>query len=292
MPVLDAAGGVAALAGEGPPAGVPGTCAMVWVEGPDAQGYLQGLLSNDVAALTPGEAVHALLLDVHGHIEVALRVHRDAPDGFTLVAPPEAGEGLMATLERYHFSEDLELLGPEPGDLLTVPAALADGAPWPAVPGVVPGTVDLLVDDPRTALDALGAAEAPARALLALRIERGAALPGVDTGPRTLVQEAALETVAVSFAKGCYLGQETVARAQHRGRVQRTLRGLAAPAPLPVGAEVRLGDRVVGTVTSAAHSPRLGEVGLAILRREAEPGAEVAVAGVEAPVTVVELPFR
>jgi folate-binding protein YgfZ len=159
------------------------------------------------------------------------------------------------------------------------------------VPGVVPGTTDLLVDDAAAALAALGAHEAPAAALHALRIVRGAALVGVDTGPRTLVQEAGLESVAVSFAKGCYLGQETVARAQHRGRVNRTLRGLAGASALPVGATVRLGDREVGTVTSAARSPRHGEIGLAILRREAAPGDEVRVDGVDGPVRVVGLPF-
>jgi len=272
------------------PAAVRAHAALIWVEGPDAARFLQGLLSNDVAALGVGDAALALLLDERGHIVADMRVRRDDRTAFTLVADPGAAGGLAAALGRYHFSEDLEVIGPEPADTLVVTAPPPDGVP--AVPGLVPGTWELLADDPDAVLRATGLPEASPEALEALRVERGAPRVGVDTGPRTLVQEAGLESRAVSFAKGCYLGQETVARAQHRGRVNRVLRGLAADAPLTVGAEVRLGDRAVGTVTSVARSPRFGEIALAILRREAEPGARVSVGGAGGTARVVELPFR
>lgn len=264
--------------------------ALMWVEGPDAARFLQGLLSNDVARLAPGEGEFALLLDERGHIVAAMRVRRDDAESFTLVLDPAASDAVAQTLVRYHFSEDLDLLGPEPAETLVVTVPPPAGAA--AVPGIVPGTWELLVDDQDAGLHASGLPEAPAEALEELRVLRGAARVGVDTGPRTLVQEAALEDRAVSFTKGCYLGQETVARAQHRGRVNRVLRGLSSPAPLPPGAAVRFDGREVGAVTSAARSREFGEVGLGILRREVPPGAEVMVDGVTGVVCVVELPFR
>ena len=272
------------------PAAVRTRASLVWVEGPDAERFLQGLLSNDVAALAPGDAVPALLLDDRGHIVADMRVLREGPAAFTLVLDPAAAQGVADLLTRYHFSEDLELLGPEPADTLVVTAAPPAGTT--ALPGHVPGTWELLVDDVDAALRAAGLPEAPAGALEALRVERGAPRVGVDTGPRTLVQEAGLTERAVSFTKGCYLGQETVARAQHRGRVNRVLRGLASPSALTPGAEVRADGRVVGTVGSVAHSPRFGHVALAILRREVPPGADVWVDGLTGTACVVELPFR
>lgn len=289
--VADPAAAVDALAGTGAPAGVRGTCGLVWVEGPDAPRFLQGLLSNDVAALATGAAHRTLLLDSKGHIVCDLRLHRDGEDAFTLVATPAAAEVLAQTLARYHFSEDLELLGPEPSDLLTVPGDLRTEDAV-ALPGLVPGTTDLVVSDAGAALDVLGLPEAPAEALEVLRVERGIPATGRDTGPRTLVQEVGLETVAVSFSKGCYLGQETVARAQHRGQVHRVVRGLRAAAPIPEGAEVSSGGKVVGTVGSAVASPRFGDIALAVLRREVAPGTDVVVEGLGGPATVCEVPFR
>jgi folate-binding protein YgfZ len=278
---------------------VRGRAALVWVEGPDAAGFLQGLLSNEVAGLPPGGATRALLLDAKGHVQADVRVRRDAADAFTLVVEPAAGGLVAELLDRYHFSEDLELIGPEEADTLTLPSASAAAAAGAdvMVPSIVPGAVEVVVDDPGAAIAALGLPEAPADALEAARVAAGAARVGVDTGPSTLVQEAGLEGVAVSFEKGCYLGQETVARAQYRGRVNRRLRGLrlAAGPPAP-GGRVLLGGREVGRMTSAAEVPGIGPAGLAILRREAEEGAAVEVepggGGPPVGARVVELPFQ
>ena len=141
----------------------------------------------------------------------------------------------MGLLEKYHFSEELDLIGPEEVELLTVAGApegaeeLADLA----LPGTLPGTLDLVVADAAAAIARLGLPEASAEARDMARVAAGQPLVGRDTGPATLVQEAGLEGDAVSFEKGCYLGQETVARLQFRGRANRVLRGLRLPDPAP-----------------------------------------------------------
>jgi folate-binding protein YgfZ len=111
----------------------------------------------------------------------------------------------------------------------------------------------------------------------------------VDLDDTVIPQEAGLNERAVSFTKGCYVGQETVARLYYRGKPNRQLRGLRLSAPLPSGTELRLGEKVVGRVGSSVVSPRLGPIALALVRREAAPGDVVAADGVTAE--VVELPF-
>jgi folate-binding protein YgfZ len=110
-------------------------------------------------------------------------------------------------------------------------------------------------------------------------------------GTDTIPQEAGLNERAVSFTKGCYVGQETVARLHYKGKPNRHLRGLTLSEPAVRGDEIRLGERVVGEVGSVAVSPALGPIALAVIRREAEPGATVQVG--ESPVdgVVAELPF-
>lgn len=270
--------------------------ALIWVEGPDAEGFLQGLLSNDVAHLEAGGSRPALLLDARGRIVAAATVHRDGDEAFTLVVEPALATALAEALERYHFSEDLMILGPEPAEaVVTLEAVAAPAAGDLVVDGPLPGSREVVAADPGAVIEAAGLAEQPAAALEAARVLAGVPRVGVDTGPTTLVQEAGLEDAAVSFDKGCYLGQETVARAQFRGRVNRVLRGLrlegAAPGP---GAEVRHGGRAVGTLTSVVTIPGHGALGLAIIRREAEPGAAVEVVAADGDAraaTVVALPF-
>jgi folate-binding protein YgfZ len=271
-----------------------GRACLVWVEGPDAASFLHGLLSNDVEGLVDGEARPALILDAKGHIQVDLRVRRDGADAFTLIVPAALGARLAELLEQYHFSEDLDVLGPEEVEVLTA-AGVAAAAAAPAqivLAGRLPGTLDLVVDDADATIAALGVPEVPAAALEMARIAAGVPSVGVDTGPSTLVQEVGLQDEAVSFDKGCYLGQETVARVRYRGRVNRVLRGLALGAePAPLGAPVRADGREVGRLTSVAVTPDLGAIGLAVLRHEVAPGAAVDVEGAAAPARVVPLPF-
>ena len=104
-------------------------------------------------------------------------------------------------------------------------------------------------------------------------------------------QEAGLNARAVSFTKGCYVGQETVARLYYRGKPNRHLRGLRLSAPGRTGDQIEFGGRPVGRLGSVAQSPELGSLGLALVRREAPPGSSVTVGERSAPAEVVELPF-
>ena len=103
--------------------------------------------------------------------------------------------------------------------------------------------------------------------------------------------EAGIVESTVSFTKGCYIGQETVARLHYKGRPNRLLRGLRLSSPAPAGAALRLGEKEVGALGSGAVSPALGPIALAIVRREAEPGAELAVGEDGVTARVVDLPF-
>jgi folate-binding protein YgfZ len=108
----------------------------------------------------------------------------------------------------------------------------------------------------------------------------------------TIPQEAGLNERAVSFTKGCYVGQETVARLHYRGKPNRLLRGLRLSEPVEGGAALHLGEREVGRITSPVLSPTLGPIGLALVRVQAEPGAVLAIGEHDASATVVELPFE
>jgi folate-binding protein YgfZ len=141
------------------------------------------------------------------------------------------------------------------------------------------------------ALLAAGASAVSEDAAEIVRVESGRPRYGVDLDETTIPQEAGLNERAVSFTKGCYVGQETVARLHYKGRPNRHLRGLLLSEPAPAGAELRLGERAVGHLGSSVISPARGPIGLALVRREAEPGATLAAGEDGATATVVELPF-
>lgn len=124
-----------------------------------------------------------------------------------------------------------------------------------------------------------------------LRVERGEPRYGLDLDDSTIPQEADLNERAVSFTKGCYVGQETVARLFYKGKPNRHLRGLRLSEPVTHGEELRLSDRVVGHIGSVAESPAHGAIALALIRREAGPGETLAVGANGAHATVAELPF-
>lgn len=267
----------------------PRALAVAWVDGADAEGFLQGLLSSDVTVLAIHDSHQSLLLDATGHIRVDLRVRRTAPNEFTLVTDSTAGSVLVALLEQYHFSEELEILGPEVVGVVTFRAEHATRIAGADITlAGVPGTVDAL-GDAAAIVAASGAAPIDDDTLEAMRIAAGTPRHGVDIGERTLVHEAGLEVAAVSFDKGCYLGQETVARVQYRGGVNRRLVGLRLDGSADPPSDVTHDGRVVGTMTSVGVHPVLGRIALATLRKEASAGARVAVADTAA--TVVDLPF-
>jgi folate-binding protein YgfZ len=111
-------------------------------------------------------------------------------------------------------------------------------------------------------------------------------------GPESMPAEAEITERAVDFEKGCYIGQEPVARLHYRGKPNRRLRGLRLSAPARHGDSLRLGDRDVGTIGTAALSPAHGPIALAVIRREAEDGDQLTVADGEATAEVAKLPFH
>jgi folate-binding protein YgfZ len=127
-----------------------------------------------------------------------------------------------------------------------------------------------------------------------VRFERARPRYGIDLDDSVIPQEAGLNQRAVSFTKGCYVGQETVARLFYRGKPNRHLRGLRLSAPAQTGDEIVFADKVIGRLGSVADSPALGPIALALVRREAEPGSEVTIGGLggdQIDAVVVELPF-
>lgn len=255
---------------------------IAWVEGPDAAALLQGLLTADIEAIPVGSAVRSLVLTTRGHVVASMAVARDGDDAFTLVLdPPPAADG-MEVISAHHVSEDAEVIGPEDAQVLVATDDLAgalEGTGDLMVPGQVPGTIEVMADDPAALAVARGIVLSPDGALEALRIGRGAAAIGVDTGERTLVQEALLDD-AVSFTKGCFLGQETVARLHYRGHPNRRLARIALDGLVPVGTAITgPGAVAAGEVTSVAEVADIGWVALAMVRREVPDGASVDAAG-------------
>jgi folate-binding protein YgfZ len=156
--------------------------------------------------------------------------------------------------------------------------------------------VDLLCDAADTGalrawLEDAGARPVSEATAELVRVEHGRPRYGVDLDESVIPQEAGLNERAVSFTKGCYVGQETVARLYYRGKPNRHLRGLRLSGPGESGQPVLAGQREVGRLGSVASSPRLGPIALAIVRREVPVGATVSVGAEEITAQVVELPF-
>jgi len=250
---------------------------IAWVEGPDACDLLHGLLTADIRAVPVGGATRSLVLDAQGHLVASMAVARDAGDAFTLVLdPPPTPDGL-AVIQAHHVSEDAEVLGPEDTRVLVATDDLASalaGAGGLQVPGAIPGTIEVLADDPAVVAQERGIGLAADGVHEALRIWSAAPVIGVDTSSRALVQEARLDD-AVSFDKGCYLGQETVARLHYRGHANRRLARIALSGPVPVGTPLTAEGREVGTVTSVAEVPGHGWTALSMVRREAADDTDV-----------------
>lgn len=251
---------------------------LVIVRGPDAQSFLQSLVSQDLDAVAVGETVHTLLLQPQGKLLVDFRARRVADDEWWCVCEGGFGAALAEGLGRFKIRVNAEIEPREVAALAvrgTTPPD-ADGVclvpvNWGAAPAFDAVGSASAVDALRAALDVpVIDADSYERA----RIEAGLPRQGFDTDERTIPQEAGLEVDAVSFTKGCFVGQELVCRIDTRGHVNRQLRRLRASsdATLVRGAEVSSGGKVVGEVTSSA-----GDVALAMLRHEIEPGAVVTV---------------
>jgi tRNA-modifying protein YgfZ len=279
--------------------------------GPEAKAFLNGQVSNEIEALSPGTGCYAALLTHKGKMLADLRVI-DTPEELLLLCERPALQGLFDALRRFKVGFDCELhkrtlergllslVGPRAPELAgAVPAAEHSNAAAEIAGAAVllvrtDVGIDVVCDSSDTdrvgaALLENGAVQIDEAAADVLRIEHGRPRYGVDLDESVIPQEAGLNERAVSFTKGCYVGQETVARLHWRGKPNRHLRGLRLGEEVQPGTELRLGEREVGRLTSVADSPRFGAVGLAIVRREAQPGDVLDAGGVSAE--VVDLPF-
>jgi len=241
--------------------------AFVGVSGADAEDYLQRMVSNDVAALASGESCEALLLTAKARVIAPMRVLRRAPEDFLLLTEPELGERLQAELVRMRFAAKVQVEVEEHTSYLLL-GSVEGGVPNEdyGVPAV-----EVLDEQPREDLPLLADHE-----LERLRIEAGTPRFGHEIDDRVLPAEAGLVERAVSFTKGCFPGQEPIARLQYRGHANRELRVLAletAELPAP-DSEISHEGKGVGRVTSAVVADGR-VVALAYVRTDVPADAEL-----------------
>ena len=240
--------------------------AFVRVAGPDAGGHLQRLVSNDVAALDVGGACQALLLTAKSRVIAPLVVWRRGEEDYLLLTEPELGEAVRSLLVRMRLRARCEIELEEHSSVLVFGG---DG-----IATDVPGAVEVLDSELEPTLSG--------DELELLRIELGVPRWGREIDESILPAEAGLDRTHVSFSKGCYPGQEPVARRHFRGHPNRGLRVLELTALPPDGAELLHDGRPAGRVTSAAARPDGSAVALAYVRREVPEDALFEVAGAEA----------
>ncbi len=301
------------------------------VSGTERASYLQGLFTNDIVALKAGQGCYTAYLTAQGRMIADLYAY-ELGDVLLLTTTGGVKDGVMTKLDQFIFSEDVQLgdvtgtfaqmaiVGP---DAAAIVATIVGGpseralrempehgnarGEWAGGTAIVtrvtdagePG-FDLFVehaqrDALKAALVAAGLVELDEATAEAVRIESGTPLFGRDMDEQTIPLEAGIESRAISFTKGCYVGQEVIIRVLHRGhgRVARKLVGLTVEGDQPPGAGVpiRSGDRDIGHVTSSTSSPALKRpIALAYVHRDfLEPGAVVTVG--EQRATVTALPF-
>jgi len=273
--------------------------------GEDRKAFLNGQVTNDVEALAEGEGCYAAFLTPKGKMLGDLRI-LDAGDELLLDTERVALQPLFDMIRRFSIGHRVELhkrtvergllslVGADPGEFELPPVEhahrLASVGERPVRVVVTDEGVDVLCDAGDTDTVRAALLDGGARAMTddeaeILRVERGRPRYGVDLDESVIPQEAGLNDRAVSFTKGCYVGQETVARLHYKGKPNRHLRGIRLREEAAPGTALHLGDREVGRITTAVVSPTLGPIALGFVRREAEPGTELDLG------EVVELPF-
>jgi folate-binding protein YgfZ len=275
--------------------------------GSEAAEFLQGQVTNDVEGLAPGSGCYAALLNHKGKVRTDMRVLRGG-DWIWLDCEPGFQALLAQTVQTFGIGRDvraedatashaiLSLIGPAAREALDAEPAAGEHSFVEGEHGIyvaTDGGVDVICPaaDADAVRLALGVEPAAQEAAECLRVEAGRPRFGLDFDTETIPEEAGLNERAVSFTKGCYVGQETVARLHYKGKPNRHLRGLKLSEPLATGTRLRLGDREVGALGSTAVSPVHGPIALAVVRREAAPGDELAAGDAGATAHVVELPF-
>jgi len=267
---------------------------FVQVSGPDTMTFLQGQLSQDLDQLAVGSSAASFLLQPQGKVDALLRITRTADDSVLLDTDGGFGDAVRARLERFklRIKADIE---PLPWRCLAVRGPKAHGmasglaADWPGLSGVdVVGEAPDVPDGIRVC---------DLQAYEAVRVEAGVPVMGKEIDEKTIPAETGVVDRAVSFTKGCFTGQELVARIDSRGgNVPRHLRGVVVGTNVvpPAGAAVTVDGKVVGVLTSVAESlERRAPVALGYVRRAVEPPADVTITwdGGSAPARVEELPL-
>src|SRR3954467_12663985 len=268
----------------------------VILTGADVADFLQGQVSNDVEALLPGSGCYATLLTAKGKSRCDMRIPR-GDTWFLLDSEPQALPVLEHMVRVYSIGRDVKSARDERGLWSIIgPAArdALDNAPPELEHSHTSGEVGLYVATD-TGVDVFGARpdlpEATTEVAEIVRVESGRPRLGFELGDDVIPQEAGINERAISFTKGCYVGQETVARLFYKGKPNRHLRGLRLSEPVERGAVIHGADRELGHVASTCVSPTFGPIALALVRREAGPGDSVTVGDAGAVAEVVELPF-
>jgi tRNA-modifying protein YgfZ len=263
--------------------------------GPQRAWFLHQILTQAFEDIEPGEARDTALITAHGRM-VGYMEALATDDALRLHFEPELIESLPDALQRYVFATQVTIndVTKDFGLVLVVGPDWEERAQTVAPHAATHRTLSFggpagylwiaadLIDEVLVALKEAGLQEATEDELEALRVERGMARWGREMTDKTLPPEVGLDDIAVHYDKGCYVGQEAMAKIRFRGKVNRKLRRLRADAALSAGSDVTLDDSKVGTVTSAA-----GAQALALVRYNVEPGTKVAAGDVTA--TVVDL---
>lgn len=227
--------------------------AFVGVTGPDAASYLDRMLSNEVEALAPGGACEALLLTAKARVIATVTVWRRGEDDYLLLTEPELGGRLRSELIRYRFAAKAAIEQEEHVSVLVLGEEALDGTipnndygipAYEAIDGSAPASAEPIGDEE----------------LELLRIRAATPRMGAEIDDRVLPAEAGLEDRAISFTKGCYPGQEPVARLHYRGHVNRRLRVLDVTGEVMPGAELMYEGKSVGRLTSALRGHALAYV--------------------------------
>lgn len=294
--------------------------------GEDRQRFLNGQVTNEVARLKTFEGSYAALITAKGKMQADLNIYA-LENELLLDAEPGLTQLITDRLNKYIIADDvniidvapfyglLTLLGPKAPEAvqklgLTIPTSPARIAKTdsPVVGEVYVATTDAGIDlfIPAASLESvfeqaseivtnLGGALAGWEAVETARIESGRPRFGQDMGIINLPPEAGLDKTAISYTKGCYIGQEVIARIRTYGQVAKALRGLLMEKPAAKGAKLFLNEKEIGYLTSSIDSPRFGRaIGLGYVRRESnQPGTKLLLKDVGATqeVEVVTLPF-
>ena len=295
------------------------------LSGAGAVEFLNGQVTNELLTLAPGEGCYAAFLTHKGKMRGDLRIlavgeqDDEQPRELLLDTERSSLQALFDMIRRFKVGYEVELhkrtlewgllslIGSEAAAVALGEDAGKLGSEEHAHEEIELGSIraravrtdigiDLLcaaedTEELAAALRSRGAVNIGEEAAECLRIEQGRPRYGVDLDDSVIPQEAGLNERAVSFTKGCYVGQETVARLFYKGKPNRHLRGLRLSEPVAPGAEIKLGERSVGHIGSSALSPGLGPIALALVRREAEPGSVVSVGDGGVSAEVLELPF-